>query len=107
MLVVASARDGRRRNGLLDARHVRWRERHAERAQRLRQAAPASARRSPARCRALRQHPCDRELRGGDALLGRQLLQRLDEPLVALAVLAGEARQVRTKVACDASASSH
>ena len=49
--------------------------------------------------RSLREHPRDGELRGRDALLGGQLLQRVDQPLIALAVLAGEARQVRAEVA--------
>ena len=41
-----------------------------------------------------------------DALLGRELLQRLDQPLIALAVLTGEARQVRTEIAAPTPASS-
>ena len=49
--------------------------------------------------RALRKDPRDGELRGGDPLRGCQFLQRLDQALIALAVVSGEARQIRAEIA--------
>lgn len=87
MLVVPMTCDSGRRNGFLDPREVRWRERDLEGAKRLLElcAGPRADDRHDAL--ALRQDPRDGELRGTDALLGCELLQRVDEALVLGAVL--------------------
>ena len=44
------------------------------------------------------EHPRNGQLRDGHALLGRQLLQRFNQTLIPLAILAGEAREMRAEV---------
>src|SRR5262245_26626812 len=98
-LVVAGPSDRGGGDGLLDVREVRRRQCRLEGAEGFIELLLRPRSDDGDDALALGQNPGDRELRCGDSLLGRDLLQRVDEPLVLLAVVAGEAGHVGAEVA--------
>jgi hypothetical protein len=98
MLVLAGAGGSRRRDDLLDTSAVLSSQLDLKRAKRLGELRSRTRTDERHDMRPSRQHPGDGQLRGRDALLAGHGLERVDDLLVACAVLTREARQTGTEI---------